>query len=222
MSFSQPLRRNQATSLFYLRNFSRKVQYRVSLPAQRSLHNAHNSVHSTRRTNVTQKPIQSLASNCSIHPSPRPQIPPAPQPALTTTIRAFVSLNATSGKSPADLIVEELQELYEVAKDEFEIATESTDAGTIYAASDRESARDALSQLTAVYNLYTTGDTQVHVTEGEANAEGSGEGGPTIETMHDPAQVSQAVRDEVKKRVAQRVRELVNAVELLEEKAKAD
>ena len=127
-----------------------------------------------------------------------------------------------SGKSEADLLVEELQELYEVAKDEFEIATDSTDAATIYAASDRESARDALNQLTAVYNMYTTGDPQEHVTEGQANAEGSGERGPIIETTHDPAEVPQSVRDEVRKRVAQRVRELVNAVELLEEKAKAD
>ncbi|CAL5870890.1 uncharacterized protein PFLUO_LOCUS5131 [Penicillium psychrofluorescens] len=217
MSFSQSLRRNQGASLSHLRNFSPKDLHRVSIPAQR-----HSRAHSTRRTNVTPKSIQSSASLRPLYPSPRPRVSPAPRPALASTIRTFVSLNAASGKAPADLLVEELQELYEVAKDEFEIATESTDGGTIYAASDRESARDALSQLTAVYNLYTTGDTQAHVTEGQANAEGSGEGSPAIETMHDPAEVSQAVRDEVKKRVAQRVRELVNAVELLEEKAKAD
>jgi hypothetical protein len=222
MSFRQSLRCNQGLPLFHLRNFLPKDLHRVSLPAQLSRRNAYSSAHSTRRTYVTQKPIHSSASLRSIHPSPRPQSLPSSQLALASTIRTFVSLNATSGKSAADLLVEELQELYEVAKDEFEIATESTDAGTIYAASDRESARDALRQLTAVYNLYTTGDTQEHVTEGQANAEGSGDGGPAIETVHDPAEISQAVRDEVKKRVAQRVRELVNAVEVLEEKAKAD
>ncbi|KAJ5832425.1 hypothetical protein N7474_000736 [Penicillium riverlandense] len=221
MSFSQSLRRNQGTPLFHLRNFSPRDLHRVNLPAQRTLRNAYSIAHSTRRTNGTQKPTQSSASLHSTRSSPRSQIHAASQPALASTVRTF-SLNATSGKSPADLLVEELQELYEVAKDEFEIATDSTEAGTIYAASDRESARDALRQLTAVYNLYTTGDTQEHVTDGQANAEGGGEGGPPIETMHDPAEVSQAVRDEVKKRVAQRVRELVNAVEVLEEKAKAD
>ncbi|KAJ5620359.1 hypothetical protein N7510_004343 [Penicillium lagena] len=222
MFSSQSLRGNQGTLLFHRRIFLAKDLHRVSLLAQRSLRNGYSSATSTRRTNAAQKPIQSSASLRSIRPSPRPQISLAPQLALTSTIRTFMSPNATSGKSEADLLVEELQELYEVAKDEFEIATDSTEAATIYAASDRESARDALSQLTAVYNLYTTGDTQVHVTEGQANAEGSGEAGPAIETMHDPAEISQAVRDEVKKRVAQRVRELVNAVEVLEEKAKAD
>ncbi|KAJ5684652.1 uncharacterized protein N7477_000997 [Penicillium maclennaniae] len=60
-----------------------------------------------------------------------------------------------SGKATGDLLVEELQDLYEAATDEFEIATDSTDSATIYAASDRESARDALNQFIAVYHLYS-------------------------------------------------------------------
>lgn len=49
-----------------------------------------------------------------------------------------------------------------------------------------------------------------------------GEGGQIVETNFDPKAVEQEVREEVKKRVAQRVRELRNAVELLEERALAE
>lgn len=37
--------------------------------------------------------------------------------------------------------------MYAEAKDEFEIATESTDANAVYAQSDREAARDELEKL---------------------------------------------------------------------------
>ncbi|PTU22507.1 hypothetical protein P175DRAFT_0499038, partial [Aspergillus ochraceoroseus IBT 24754] len=75
---------------------------------------------------------------------------------------------ASTGKPQADEIIEEIQDLYETAKDEFEIASESTDGATIYAASDRESARDALDQLLAVYSIYTSPFAEA---EAEAEAE---------------------------------------------------
>jgi hypothetical protein len=131
------------------------------------------------------------------------------------TKRTYSSLKNSSGKAEADLLVEELQELYEVAKDEFEIATESTDTSTIYAASDRESARDALNQLSSVYGLYTAKPGEV---ENDSAAEEAGDG-PIIETNHNPAEISQGVKDEVRRRVGQRIRELKNAVEALEERA---
>lgn len=43
-----------------------------------------------------------------------------------------------------------------------------------------------------------------------------------VGTGYDPADIEPAVREEVKKRVGQRVRELENAVQLLEERAQAD
>ncbi|KAK1150228.1 hypothetical protein N8T08_000130 [Aspergillus melleus] len=150
---------------------------------------------------------------------------------ITTSASTPRALATSSGKTPADEIVEELQELYENAKDEFEIATDSTDGGTIYAASDRESARDALNQLLIVFELYTQdhSPTQMAVraqvraeTEEGRREEGAGEGedeGQVVETNFDPSAVEPEVREEVKKRVAQRVRELKNAVELLEERA---
>ncbi|KAH8425831.1 uncharacterized protein LDX57_003575 [Aspergillus melleus] len=158
---------------------------------------------------------------------------PVAQTLSSTSTSASASTSRTlatsSGKTPADEIVEELQELYENAKDEFEIATDSTDGGTIYAASDRESARDALNQLLIVFELYTQdhSPTQTAVraqvrAEAEEGRREEGEGedeGQVIETNFDPSAVEPEVREEVKKRVAQRVRELRNAVELLEERA---
>ncbi|KAJ5098962.1 hypothetical protein N7532_005963 [Penicillium argentinense] len=127
--------------------------------------------------------------------------------------RAY-SPSASPTDITADNLIEELQDLYEIAKDEFEIATDSTDSATIYAASDRESARDALNQLIAVYELYTTGASET--------LKGSEKQGPVVETNFDAQAVNGDVRGEVKKRVGQRVRELRNAVEILEERAHDD
>ncbi|KAJ5630775.1 uncharacterized protein N7484_010875 [Penicillium longicatenatum] len=145
---------------------------------------------------------------------------------------------STAPKPTADALIEELQDLYEIAKDEFEIATESTDGGTIYAASDRESARDALNDFCATYFLYTSRpdeeDTGVVLRSGEAmsgtrlrNAEvvtlsEGEEQGPVVDTTFDPANVEVTVREEVRRRIGQRVRELRSAVELLEERAHAE
>lgn len=138
--------------------------------------------------------------------------------------------NANTTSTPtADDLITEIQDLYEVAKDEFEIATDSTDGSTIYAASDRESARDALNQLCAVYHLYTAkpGSTEAELKSGGGGDAGGVEAaaeadGPAVDTTFDPASVGVGVRDEVRRRVGQRVRELRNAVEVLEERAKAD
>ncbi|KAJ5637619.1 hypothetical protein N7490_007498 [Penicillium lividum] len=135
----------------------------------------------------------------------------------------------------ADALIEELQELYETAKDEFEIATESTDGATIYAASDRDSARDALNEFCATYFLYTSRpgeeDTGVVLRSGEAMSGTSlreaevvllgeeGEDGPVVDTEFEPSSVEVDIREEVRRRIGQRVRELRNAVELLEERA---
>lgn len=109
--------------------------------------------------------------------------------------------------------------MYEVAKDEFEIATESTDTSTIYAASDRESARDALNQLASVYELYTARPGEV---ESEKEGEESEGDGAIVETNYNPAEVPPGVKDEVRRRVGQRIRELKMAVEALEERAMED
>ncbi|KAJ5131897.1 hypothetical protein N7448_006055 [Penicillium atrosanguineum] len=141
------------------------------------------------------------------------------EPTLSLQNRAYSSLHP-SGKPTSDLLVEELQDLYEAATDEFEIATDSTDNATIYAASDRESARDALNQFIAVYHLYTAkaGEKMDGVGVGGSATEGS----PVVETNQNPTAVSDDIRDEIRRRVGQRVRELRSAVVNLEERARAE
>ncbi|KAJ5562036.1 hypothetical protein N7535_003500 [Penicillium sp. DV-2018c] len=157
-----------------------------------------------QRLRPTSRSLYSLSSSGQLRPCRNPVH------SFKADMRTFTDLNSSSGKAEADLLVEELQELYEVAKDEFEIATESTDTSTIYAASDRESARDALNQLTTVYGLYTASPGEVHSALGDLEI---------IETNYNPEDISQSVKDEVRRRVGQRIRELKNAVELLEQRA---
>lgn len=112
---------------------------------------------------------------------------------------------------------------YEIAKDEFEIATDSTDNATIYAASDRDSCRDALNQFIATYSLYTSSEIRPTAESHQPQqAQPDDSGMDAVGTGYDPADIEPAVREEVKKRVGQRVRELENAVQLLEERAQAD
>jgi hypothetical protein len=80
--------------------------------------------------------------------------------------------------------------LYGTARDEFEIATEESEKNTTYAADDRAAAREELDRLVEFYKSVT---------------EGYGEEG--------------VVKDEVKRRVGQRIRELVAGVEAMEEEA---
>jgi len=47
--------------------------------------------------------------------------------------------------------MDDLQELYATAKDEFEIAAEETEKKTVYASDDREAAQDALTMLKEAY-----------------------------------------------------------------------
>lgn len=47
--------------------------------------------------------------------------------------------------------MDNLTDLYSTAKDEFEIAAEETEKKTVYAADDREAAKEALDTLKAAY-----------------------------------------------------------------------
>ncbi|KAJ5185664.1 hypothetical protein N7491_006466 [Penicillium cf. griseofulvum] len=174
-------------------------------PISRTLH----SLSCSRQARASPIPFQ-LA--CSIRS-------PLPKPSA----RTYADRKGSTGKAEADLLVEELQELYEVAKDEFEIATESTDSSTIYAASDRESARDALNQLSTVYALYTARPGEVeNETDESLEAGEEAEESAIVETQYNPAEVPQGVKDEVRRRVGHRIRELKNAVEALEQRATED
>ena len=164
-------------------------------------------------------------------------IPTTSRPSTMMTRRTATtsssSPGAASGKSQADQIVEELEDLYLTAKDEFEIATDSTDSATVYAESDRESAQEALRQLVSVYVLYTNSEVAEEATAGERtaseldqdntqNEENGGRVTLEVNTNFDPTKITDDVRREVKKRAEQRVRELEAAVQALEERASND
>jgi predicted RNA-binding protein Jag len=68
------------------------------------------------------------------------------------------SIRNYSSRSPADELIEELTELYGIARDEFEIATEETEKKSVYAASDREAARDELARLKTRYEEVLQGE----------------------------------------------------------------
>lgn len=207
-----------------LRASTRSLSSRALHPALRASLAPARSLYS-----ITSTPNQAVRNQT-------PRRPPTPQFTLNSLHQARPQTQTnpyttTTNPPTADDLITEIQDLYEVAKDEFEIATDSTNSATIYAASDRESARDALNQLCAVYHAYTakpgstpTSEAELGVAGGETieiNAADAGEG-PVVQTGVDPESVSDEVRGEVRRRVGQRVRELRSAVEVLEERAKVD
>ncbi|KAL4796411.1 hypothetical protein BDV19DRAFT_81273 [Aspergillus venezuelensis] len=201
---------------------SRALRTRIPHP-QPQLHRAISSsapaIQRTRTQKLTDTPSLTLTSNRQL-PITRP---------FSTTRSQYNPLTSSSGKSQADLIVEELQELYETAQDELEIAVESTDSATIYAASDRESARDALNSLVIAYELYTDSSVETGKASGieEATENETGQAGEAesegedriVELGFDPKDVSKEVQDEIRKRIGQRIREVKSAVEVLEKRA---
>ncbi|KEF51409.1 uncharacterized protein A1O9_12558 [Exophiala aquamarina CBS 119918] len=103
-------------------------------------------------------PFQSLISPASHRTTRFPTRVPsiaahtAPSRCLLLRPRAFHTYTARLAQSPtADALMENLNELYATAKDEFEIAAEETEKKTVYAADDREAAQDALKSLQEGY-----------------------------------------------------------------------
>ncbi|KAG4429377.1 hypothetical protein IFR05_015134 [Cadophora sp. M221] len=62
-----------------------------------------------------------------------------------------------STKSSADALIEEIQDQYAVARDEFEISTEETEKKSVYAQADREAAREELDKLKEMYEVALKG-----------------------------------------------------------------
>lgn len=56
-----------------------------------------------------------------------------------------------SNKTPADIVIEEITELYATAQDEFEIAMEETEKSSVYAQADRDAAREELGKVQEAY-----------------------------------------------------------------------
>ena len=70
-----------------------------------------------------------------------------------TSFPSNKALPSTSPDAAAriDEAIEEIQELYGTARDEFEIAAEETEKNTTYAADDRTAAREELDRLLEYY-----------------------------------------------------------------------
>ncbi|MCJ1279057.1 hypothetical protein MMC21_006879 [Puttea exsequens] len=83
-------------------------------------------------------------------PLTRPLTVPSFRPS-TQTSSLFPRTYAT--KSPTDSKIEEIQELYATARDEFEIAQEETEKKTVYATDDRAVAHEELEKLKEAYQV---------------------------------------------------------------------
>ncbi|KIX93817.1 uncharacterized protein Z520_10442 [Fonsecaea multimorphosa CBS 102226] len=77
----------------------------------------------------------------------------------------------------ADALMENLNDLYATAKDEFEIAAEETEKKTVYAADDREAAVDALKMLQEAFQK------ALKETSPEVSKEIQGRVGPRIREL---------------------------------------
>ncbi|KAK8213992.1 hypothetical protein IWZ01DRAFT_539900 [Phyllosticta capitalensis] len=71
--------------------------------------------------------------------------------------RRGAQIQSFSSKRTADEVVDDIQELYSTARDEFEIAAEETEGNTVYAADDRAAAREALDKLKEKYESVVKG-----------------------------------------------------------------
>jgi hypothetical protein len=87
---------------------------------------------------------------------------------FTSTPRAKFASSTSQAPSPlspesqqaVDEAIEEIQELYATAKDEFEMASEETEKNTTYAADDRVAAREELDELLGYYKGVVEGEDQ--------------------------------------------------------------
>ena len=101
----------------------------------------------TIRTRFTQLSRSSRPFSLLLSPSIRHP----PSSSLPNKSTFISSPKEFSTKSEADGILEELQDQYATAKDEFEIAAEETEKKTVYAEGDRKAAREELDTLKGMF-----------------------------------------------------------------------
>ncbi|KAM5459998.1 hypothetical protein McanCB49686_001036 [Microsporum canis] len=109
--------------------------------------------------------------------------------------------------------------VYAIAKDELEIAAESTAEATIYAASDRISMREAFDDLKHTYGAYADNNPPPQDIEPKDGANGV-DVAEERSTAYDSTDIPDDIRAEIKRRVGHRIREIENAVNSLEESAR--
>lgn len=97
-----------------------------------------------------------LATVPHLHHRRQPQHLHSPRSSHQQPIRHATTSPSTPSSSPqntpaGDAAVEEITELYATAYDEFEIASESTEANATYAEEDRDAAREELDKVLEAY-----------------------------------------------------------------------
>ncbi len=98
------------------------------------------------RLNRTSTRSVSLLCTNATRPATQPQSVRKPHSSLLLpSPRKFAT------KSTADELIEDIQDQYATARDEFEIATEETEKKTVYAADDRAAARQELDKLKEMF-----------------------------------------------------------------------
>ncbi|KAJ4286436.1 hypothetical protein N0V90_013136 [Kalmusia sp. IMI 367209] len=74
--------------------------------------------------------------------TPTPTPPSAPSPRHPASLLLLPPPTSSDAAATIDAVIEEIQDLYGTARDEFEIAAEETEKNTTYAADDRAAARE--------------------------------------------------------------------------------
>ena len=98
-----------------------------------------------RLNRTSTRSLSLLCTNAS-RPATHPQFVVKPHSSLLL----LPSRNFAT-KSTADELIEDIQEQYATARDEFEIATEESEKKTVYAADDRAAARQELDKLKEMF-----------------------------------------------------------------------
>ena len=98
-----------------------------------------------RLNRISARPLSLLSTHAS-RPSADQRFPARTHPSsILTPSRNFAT------KSTADELIENIQDQYATARDEFEIATEETEKKSVYAADDRAAAREELDKLKEMF-----------------------------------------------------------------------
>ncbi|KAK0119769.1 hypothetical protein ONS95_011203 [Cadophora gregata] len=118
-----------------------------SLPAR----GARNSISKTFLISTSTKSFSLLRNHIQNTQQTAPSRISNPSSIYRNISAPLTSQRHYSAKSSADSIIEEIQDQYAVARDEFEISTEETEKKSVYAQADREAAREELDKLKGMY-----------------------------------------------------------------------
>jgi hypothetical protein len=106
---------------------------------------------------TTRRPLLTPSAS-SITPSISPVTPRTALLSFCQTPLFRSQQRTYAEKTSADDIIEEIQEQYATARDEFEIATEETEKKSVYAADDRAAAREELNNLKEMFQKAIEGE----------------------------------------------------------------